>query len=364
MKVACSYNPLFLDNSLPINKNVQLIELGMEAYHHIFSNKSHELSQSYSRSLSLHLARSPIAEDEFHQDAFIKEKLLPIHADDKIISIGFHLSGSRYENIGKFGLTSHYKASKAIESNCIRFINEVEKQTKKEVWIENANFYSENLTEIIENWRSVARILESSNAKLIVDISHLIIDCVNIGVSPEIFIGCINWDRVAEIHLSGIVTGKDGALHDGHGNAVDSRAWEFFNKILKLNLLNNNAFINIEHSESSWKNNIETYQEDFLKLKTLIDNYQKIENHSERYAKSETYAISYIKKTIYSQIKNYQYICQSLNKNEDDIFDEWLNYTFSNYKRISLSKSEIDSAMESDCVYILDSFIEFVENIQ
>lgn len=364
MKIACSYNPMFLDNASLIDTNIELIELGMEAYHHIFFKQSGHLSQLYTNSLSLHLARSPIIEDYPYQDTFIEEKLMPIINDDKIISIGFHLSGNRYENIGKFGLTSHYKASKIAESNCIRFINQVENLTKKEVWIENANFYSENIVEIIDNWRSVARILENSNAKLIVDISHLVIDCINIGVSPDIFLGCICWDKVAEIHLSGIIEGRDGTLHDGHGNEVDIRSWELFKKVLELNLLNDNTFINIEHSESSWINNIEIYQRDFTYLKSLTNNYHKLHTISEKSNNSERYAISFLKKTIYSNIKNYKNICQALGKSEEDVFNQWIDYVFSKYKRISLSKSEVDSMIQKDSIYILDSFIEFVENMQ
>lgn len=364
MKIACSYNPMFLDNVSLIDKNVELIELGMEAYHHIFSKQTSRLSQSYINHLSLHLARSPIVEDCLYQDVFISEKLMPVINDKRIISIGFHLSGNRYENIGKFGLTSHYKASKIAEENCIRFINQVESLTKKEVWIENANFYSENIIEIIDNWRSVARILENSNAKLIVDISHLIIDCINIGISPNIFLGCICWDKVSEIHLSGIVEGRDGTLHDGHGNEVDIRSWELFKDILSLNLLNNDTFINIEHSELSWVNNMEIYQRDFNSLKLLINNYHKSHTISEKSNNSEKYAISFLKKNIYGSIKNYKSICQKLGKSEEEVFYLWINYLFSKYKRISLSKSEIDSMVQKDSIYILDSFVEFVENMQ
>lgn len=364
MKIACSYNPMFLDDVTLIDLDTELIELGIEAYCQIFSEQSNRLSQFYTNSLSLHIARSPITEDCSYQNIFIQEKLTPIIADNKVISIGFYLSESRYENIGKFGLTSHYKASKIAESNCIRFINQVESLTKKEVWIENANFYSKNIVEIIDNWRSVVRILENSNTRLIIDITHLVIDCTNIGISPDIFLGCIPWDKVAEIHLSGIVEGGDGTLHDGHSNEVDFRSWGLFKKVLELNLLNDNTFINIEHSESSWINNIEIYQKDFYYLKLLISNYHKLHIISEKYDNSEKYAISFIKKTIYSNISNYKNICQALGKSEEDVFNQWMSYVFSKYRRISLSKSEIDSMIQKDCIYIIESSIEFLENRQ
>ena len=260
MQIACSYNPMFLDDMSLISPNVQLIELGMEAYYSIFFEQTGDLPAYYHNHLSLHLARSPIVETCAYQDVFLEEKLLPLITDQRIISVGFHLSGSRYDNIGKFGFTSHYKSSPVYEKNCIRFVREVHDKTGKEVWLENANFYSKNISEIIENWRSVSRILENSNAKLIVDISHLVIDCANIGVSPDIFLGCICWDKVSEIHLSGIIEGRDGTLHDGHGKKIDTRSWLLLKKILDLNVLNNDVFVNIEHSEPSWANNIYDYK--------------------------------------------------------------------------------------------------------
>ena len=133
MQIACSYNPMFLNDASLIDVNVQLIELGMEAYNDLFAQKANYLSMVYQNNLSLHLARSPIVEKYTYQDSFIEEKLLPLTNDDRVISIGFHLSGSRYDNIGRLGFTSHYKASSMYEKNCIRFIEEVYNRIDKEV---------------------------------------------------------------------------------------------------------------------------------------------------------------------------------------------------------------------------------------
>lgn len=360
MQIACSYNPMFLNDASLIDVNVQLIELGMEAYNDLFAQKANYLSMVYQNNLSLHLARSPIVEKYTYQDSFIEEKLLPLTNDDRVISIGFHLSGSRYDNIGRLGFTSHYKASSMYEKNCIRFIEEVYNRIDKEVWLENANFYSKNIFEIIENWKSVSRILENSNAKLIVDISHLVIDCTNVGVSPDIFLGCICWDRVSEIHLSGIIEGRDGTLHDGHGEKVDIKSWLLFKQILDLNVLNDDVFVNIEHSELSWINKVDDYQDDFYQLKDMIGDYKKNFIISDKFDSAEKYAKSFLKKILISHVKNYTEICHTLNITEDELFDGWLKFVLDKYCKIALSKSEIDSMIKKDTIYFLDSFIEFV----
>ena len=132
-------------------------------------------------------------------------------------------------------------------------------------------------------------------------------------------------------------------------------------KILDLNVLNDDVFVNIEHSEPSWVNNICDYKKDFSQLKEIVDNYKKTLVTSEKFDAAERYAKSFLKKTLIRCIKNYRELCNSLNTTEDELFDDWLKFVFDRYRKISLSNSEIDSMISKDAVYFLDSFIDFVE---
>ncbi|WP_047684995.1 MULTISPECIES: DUF692 family multinuclear iron-containing protein [Xenorhabdus] len=361
MKLACSFNPAFESSVLKMYKNIQLMELGFLAYKKIFQVGSKPIYFCDNLSLSLHISRSPITEYVLHQNIFIKEKLAPIKEDVRIKSIGFHLCGDRCENIGKLGFSSHYNASEEKEENAVRFIYKVQEDTEKDVWIENANFYSSSPEEIYSNWKSFNRILTASKAKSIIDLSHLVIDCKNNGVDPTILIGLIDWEKVIEIHLSGIHLGKDGILHDGHDSSVSPMAWEILEKILHLNLLNDDVYINIEHSNTEWKYNQDSYDRDFLFLEERINNFKSI---SAKTLSPLRYAKNYLKKIIKNDIENFQEIVNHLDFTESELFDTWFHYIEKKGYRISLSEDEMDSMIASKSQYIIHSFTDFIEDIQ
>lgn len=93
-------------------------------------------------------------------------------------------------------------------------------RVKCNIWLENTNFYSANSEAPLALWESIRRICEKTNASLIVDLAHHLIDCLNVGISPELFFAAIPWNFLAEIHLSGITQSKDGAIHDGHSQPI------------------------------------------------------------------------------------------------------------------------------------------------
>ncbi len=53
MKIACSYNPCFIDGKLIIPGKVELIELGLRAFNKVFSEQK-KFNINYNKSLSIH----------------------------------------------------------------------------------------------------------------------------------------------------------------------------------------------------------------------------------------------------------------------------------------------------------------------
>ncbi|CAH7004807.1 conserved hypothetical protein [Vibrio chagasii] len=357
MNLACSYNHHFSTGKLYPSNDVRLIELGFKAYQSLFVNNlpSNKIS---STPLSLHISRSPITEPEIYQDQFINEKLIDKKDDNRIISLGFHLCGDRNTNIGKLGFSSHYKHNDDSESNAIRFLTKVQQVTKKPVWLENANFYSSSVNEIISNWKSFNRVVKASGAGAIIDLSHLIIDCSNNNISPLSMIGFIDWNSVVEIHLSGIIEGKDGALHDGHGTQVHSSVWELLQQLLKLELLDKNAFINIEHSDDVWSNKTELYNRDFDILKKLLNEPIKQSSKAEH---AQMYAQSYLRKILTQEVENIEEISEFFNITPSDLLNEWMEYVINVDKRIALSIDDMDSLIEKNSIHFIQSFTEFVD---
>lgn len=360
MNLACSYNHHFSTGKLFPLDEVKLIELGFKAYQSLFVGNTPPEKFKHTP-ISLHISRSPITESEIYQDCFINEKLIDIKYDNRIISIGFHLCGDRNDNIGKLGFSSHYNHDHVSEDNAISFLTKVHQVTEKPVWLENANFYSSSANEIIANWKSFNRVVKESGSSAIIDLSHLIIDCKNNDIDPVSMIGFIDWDSVIEIHLSGIIEGRDGALHDGHGTQVHPSVWELLRQILKLNLVDENAFINIEHSDNVWSEKTDLYKSDFDILKKLLSE-PLIEISKSEHAR--VYAESYLKKLLNQEVENIKEISDFFNIKPSELLSEWLDYVVSIDKRVALSIDDMDSLIEKNSIHFIKSFIDFVEHKQ
>ncbi|MBI6549734.1 DUF692 family multinuclear iron-containing protein [Xenorhabdus lircayensis] len=245
--------------------------------------------------------------------------------------------------------------------NAIKFIKKTQEKIEKSIWIENANFYSSSPKEIYNNWQSFNHILDSSEAKAIIDLSHLIIDCKNNNIEPSLLIGFISWEKVIELHLSGIHCSKDGTLHDGHNVAISPMVWDLLKQIHSLNLLHKNIYINIEHSDKEWQNNQNIYDKDFMLLEEVF--YKSKPN---QYIKLDPvkYARNYLKKIIKDDIENFSEILEFLKLSEAELFNAWFHYIEKTGYRISLSEDDMDTIIATKSQYIINSFSHFIEEIK
>ncbi|MGE8568303.1 MAG: DUF692 family multinuclear iron-containing protein [Achromobacter sp.] len=357
MRVACSYNPNFITSNDFIEHDVELMEVGLTAYRRVFS-REREFISTYRNDLSVHISRSPITEKRSLQEVFINEKLSTLKSDNRVISIGFHLCGERHNNIGKLGFSSHYTATAATERRAIEFIDLARRESGKRIWIENANFYSNDADDIFKTWKSIARITEESDANLIIDISHLIIDSHNVRLPAEASIGLIPWDKVVEVHLSGIIIGKDGSMHDSHGTPVHAQTWHLLSGLIRSDLIPRTAYINIEHSDEVWKDYPSKYKNDFNILRAILAGGSgPTARDSDASLK---YAENYLKKILKGAVENFPEIIELDGRPESQLLHDWMNHIRKMDKRISLSKEELDSEIAKSSVYFLDSFSDFL----
>ena len=363
MKLACSYNPLFYEGGLSLHDGVELMELGFLAYRSVLSNHDRVgLNECEDLSLSLHVSRSPITENAQNQDVFISEKIRPVRDDARLISVGFHLCDDRRKNIGRFGFSSHYESSKAKEARAIRFIGNVQDSIGKQVWVENANFYSSSPREIVSNWKSFNRIVRQSQARSIIDLSHLVIDCANNDMDPHLLVGLIDWQSVVEIHLSGIVSGRDGMLHDGHSSPVSSKVWRLLENIRELGVLSEeDLYCNIEHSDRRWGDCSEEYLNDFNIIESI---FSAETNFPGKQIDATPYAKGYLKTLISEEVENLNQISSHFNLTHDNLLDRWLNHVEQGKYRLSLSRDDMDSEIQKESLYFIDSFIHFINKLQ
>ncbi|WP_448512212.1 multinuclear nonheme iron-dependent oxidase [Photorhabdus laumondii] len=356
MRIACGFNPNFLSGEIHIPSKVSMIELGITAYNILSVAEKRTPFERYNGKFSLHIARSAITEDIQSGCNYINNIMPRIINTEKTISIGFHLCGNRKDNIGKYGFTPHYERSKRKERNAINFLKRVSHTYQIDTWIENSNFYSGGPSEISNAIISANYISKESNSKQIVDLAHLIINSVNAKVDPLIFIGMIDWDNVVEVHLSGIIEGKDGAFHDGHSERIHHIVWDSFEKIVSSKLIKKNCYINIEHTENSWLKNLSGYNNDFEKLNSILLKNKETSKPSN--TNMSNYAKSYLSKTLLAAIKNKKEIEIAKSENIESLISSWILSIEESEVNLCLTKEEEDETINS--VHYLKSFESFV----
>jgi uncharacterized protein (UPF0276 family) len=244
-KLGAGCNPALLNNSLTLPKNIKLLEFGLPEYNPVISLFAETIN------LSLHIARSPISEGRDSQIRYIKKLSEKIN-NAKLFSIGFHLSGERNSGIGRYGFSSHYSDSFQCRENAISFIKRSQDAFQVPIWVENANFYSPSIDDIKKNFHAVSDIISKTDAKLIIDLTHLYIDVHNANGNILDIVSLVSWQNVAEIHLSGMIFGKNGVLHDGHSQPITDEIWSLFNIINESCLSCPDLYVTIEHTDKDW----------------------------------------------------------------------------------------------------------------
>ena len=348
MKLALGYNPEFLQQGHYFD-NIDLLELGLFEYSQLLKKR---ICFPF---LSLHLARSPITESVNIQNEYINQITKSINSKD-FISVGFHLVGNRFSNIGQFGFSPHYEPSDEYEKNAIRFLKNIQVKLNLDTWLENANFYSSSFDEIQKAYISLVKIAKHSSSKLIIDLSHLVIDSCNNNIDPSYVIGLIDWSLVTEIHLSGIIEDKNGVLHDGHSQVVDERVWGLLEKVLPL--INDDTYINLEHTDPCLiiDNKIKN---DIKKLNEILSFIPK---KNAKNLKPLLYVESYYCKLMKNWIPGLE---DALVKEELGLrstVHDWMKYCIKENIKLSLTVEEILDSERSINSFAPDHFLRFIQD--
>lgn len=354
----CGYHPSHMmpansPDYLPVPKETQFVELGLTELERLNYMEIYPGCD-----LSLHIARSPICEDEISQDLFCRFIMEKISNNlNKVSSIGIHLTGTRNEGLGKLGFSSHFKTSEANENNAIRFIKKLKNQTALPVWIENANFYSSSADEVIQNWESARRILESSDAKLIFDLTHSFIECHNLGLSPEFIFALVPWKRVVEIHISGFVIGADGALHDGHSQPVKPEIWKWLQFILERFVDSPEVIVTIEHTDLAWARKPTRYAEDFILMNDFRFSAKQTSSFSQ---KQIEYAISNLNRIVSLRHPEIQNLLSDYGYEQREILSTWIQEFMDGELRLVFSKNEVPEFEEKMTITLIEGFSEYI----
>ncbi|MCU4401397.1 DUF692 family multinuclear iron-containing protein [Acinetobacter pittii] len=364
--IGAGYNRLFdiAESGLKIPEDVSFIELGIDE----LNNTDQKSSSLIGKKISLHLARTPMVEDEIAQDNYIDflEKIINDAKFKKLelISIGIHLSGSRFTGGGLLGDVDVYSPTKENLDKVVSFIKKIQK-LNLEVWIENASFYSEKISDVIETWQHVNYLCSEFKCKCIIDISHIVIEGNNIDIEPNLILGMVPWKSVIELHLSGIKQGKDGCMHDGHGLPVHDDVWKFLRLAIRiLDGINENIYITIEHTPPSWKDKVDIYNNDFIKLNNILrDKY----NFISYFNNIESYMYGYLKYIIDIKVPLLKEAFLQRGIDYDETLYSWVDIVKKNKQRIVIHMSEIPLSERNRAVDLVSGFMMYakkeIENI-
>jgi hypothetical protein len=241
-RLGVGFNPGYLTGALALPTGASRLEAGTSLYRRGPGDPLPPVEHH-----SLHLARAPIREAPELQDAFVAghERHLP----DEVASIGLHLCGRFDTDLGWFGLGTAFVPSAEARAASERLMDGLARLGRP-ILIENADLYPHDLATALRSLGWSNHLARAHGAGLILDLAHLLVAAVNLGVEPRLLLGRIDHDVVRVVHLSGIVRGKDGSLHDGHTQAVAPEVWALLDEVLPL--LPDDVDVVLEHSDPSW----------------------------------------------------------------------------------------------------------------
>jgi uncharacterized protein (UPF0276 family) len=86
--------------------------------------------------------------------------------------------------------------------------------------LENITYYVHPGAPEMSELTFLQRVLERSNARLLLDVNNVYVNAHNHGFDPQAFIAGLPLERVLEIHVAGHHTTESGLLLDTHGQPV------------------------------------------------------------------------------------------------------------------------------------------------
>jgi hypothetical protein len=242
-RLGVGFNPGYLSGALALPSGAARLEGGTSLYRRGPGGPALPAVAHH----SLHLARAPFSEAPTLQEAFVAG--LERHLPDDVGSIGLHLCGRFDADLGWFGLGTSFVPTAEAKDRSERLMDGLARLDRP-ILIENADLYPHDLATALRSLSWSNHLCRAHGAGLILDLAHLLVAATNLGVEPRLLLGRIDLDAVRVVHLSGVVRGKDGSLHDGHTQAVAPEVWALLDEALPL--LPDDLDVVLEHSDPSW----------------------------------------------------------------------------------------------------------------
>jgi len=364
-RMGAGFNYAFVDGyyvgkKLTIPSCVNFIEMGI-------AELKRACNESWLQNIdfSLHLSRTPVTEAANVQDAFIDFILdildnIPHDIRKNLASIGLHLTGSRFTGNGLLGGADTYAPSNKNLDHTFRFIQQLKLRTNLDIWLENANFYSLKPEDIVGSWDHVKQVCESEKCGIIFDVAHAIIEASNNDLPPDFILGCVPWAYIKEFHLSGITSGKDGSMHDGHDSKIADSVWKMLTTCQKLiqTTQNNKIIYTIEHTAPSWVQKSDLFESEFKTLETFLSSSPVRKCYSEN---RDQYMRRYLQKMASGRIPLLEQACEQRGMSLSDLMNIWLDTLSKKGERVVFDADEIPKKERDRAKVLTVDFLEFAK---
>jgi len=98
--------------------------------------------------------------------------------------------------------------------------------------LENVSYYAPQSPDGLAEADFVVEVLESADAKLLLDVNNIYVNGRNFGFDPKAYIDKMPMERVVQIHVAGHFLRDDGLRIDTHGEPVPNDVYELLDYTL------------------------------------------------------------------------------------------------------------------------------------
>jgi uncharacterized protein (UPF0276 family) len=148
---------------------------------------------------------------------FLHEQRVPWHSE--------HLCFTGSDGVFLHDLLPLPCSEQAIDV-AVRRVRETRERLELPVAIENISYYAHPAPPEMPEVEFLTRVLEESDALLLLDVNNVFVNSVNHGFDPRAYIAGLPAQRVVQIHVAGHTVRPDRLLIDTHGEALRDEVYD------------------------------------------------------------------------------------------------------------------------------------------
>ncbi|HEX4872097.1 MAG TPA: DUF692 domain-containing protein [Nevskiaceae bacterium] len=109
-------------------------------------------------------------------------------------------------------------------------VRQVQDGLGRRIALENASYYTPLATELDEA-SFIRAVLEEADCDLLLDVNNLVVNGINHGYDPLVFLDRLPLSRVRYLHIAGHFVEAPDLRVDTHGSAVDESVWQLLEAV-------------------------------------------------------------------------------------------------------------------------------------